>query len=130
MGINEVISTIQAAFSLNTTPVAPLPPPLIVTGGAIRPGLSARKIASRIISRQSKAGAPVGALPDGSDNVAEAMELVRVEEIVNAILTEAKIEVVIPPGVAINAVGVGNLGAPVVSQGATVTFAQGQGIIR
>jgi siroheme synthase len=58
------------------------------------------------------------------------MELIRVQEIINALLTEAKIEIAIPPGVAVATVGVGNLGAPVVSQGATTNIAVGSGVIR
>lgn len=130
MGIDKVLSMLSAAFSLGSTPLSPLPPPLVYTGGQLRTGLSTSKIASRIISRQSEAGAPVGALPDGSQSVAEAMEVIRVEEIINAIQTEAKIDVVIPPGVSISAIGVGNFGIPVVSQGATTNFGVGQGIIR
>ena len=38
----------------------PLPPQLLLIGAKLRPGLSPRNIASRIISRQSEAGAPVG----------------------------------------------------------------------
>ncbi len=130
MDLSEILSVISSAFTLPEPPLAPLPPPLIVTGGNIRPGLSARNIAARIISRQSEAGAPVGALPDGSQNISEAMEVIRVEEIMYAIQIEAKVDVVIPPGIPVSTVGVGNLGAPVASQGSTTYFASGQGIIR
>jgi hypothetical protein len=58
------------------------------------------------------------------------MELIRIEEIINAVLTEAKVDVVIPPGISVMTIGVGNLGAPVVSQGATTTMGIGDGIIR
>ena len=63
-------------------------------------------------------------------NVEEAMELIRVQAIINALLTEAKIEIVVQPGVSVTTVGVGNLGAPVVSQGTTVTMGIGSGVIR
>jgi hypothetical protein len=63
-------------------------------------------------------------------NVEEAMELIRIKKIVNALLNEAKVDVVIPPGIQVITVGIGNLGAPVVSQGATTTLAIGDGIIR
>jgi hypothetical protein len=55
---------------------------------------------------------------------------IRIEEIINAVLTEAKVDVVIPPGISVMTIGVGNLGAPVVSQGATTTMGIGDGIIR
>jgi hypothetical protein len=63
-------------------------------------------------------------------NKSEAMELIRIEEIINAIQTEAKIEIAIAPGVGVQAIGVGNLGAPVVVQGFTTTIASGVGVIR
>ena len=63
-------------------------------------------------------------------NTSEAMELIRIEEIVNALLTEAKIEIVIPPGIGVTTVGVGNLGLPVISQGTTTSPAVGSGVIR
>lgn len=128
--ISSIINTVSAAFQLPKQPVTPLPPPLITLGAKLRTGLSARDIASRIISRQSEAGAPSGDIFESSNNISEAMEVIRIEEIINAILTESKVDVVIPPGVPIAAVGVGNLAAPVISQGATTSFGIGDGIIR
>lgn len=130
MDLTEILSIISAAFTLPEVPLAPLPPPLVISGGSIRSGMSARTIASRIISRQSDAGAPVGDLPDGSQNISEAMEVIRVEELMYALQIEAKIEVVLPPGIPVSTVGVGNLGAPVASQGATTGIANGIGILR
>ncbi len=107
-----------------------MPPPLLLAGAKLRPGLTASSIASRIISRQSEAGLVVGDVFGDGPNTSEAMELIRVEEIINAILTEAKIEIVIAPGIAVTTMGTGNLGAPVLSQGATTQIAVGEGIIR
>jgi len=129
MKISDVIKIIKSSFKFNESPVTPLPPPLVYSGALLRTGVSVRKIAARIISRQSEAGAPVGALTDGSDNISEKMEVIRIEEIMNALLTEAVIEVVIPPGVSVTAVG-GNAGGPIVVQGTTVTLGIGKGIIR
>ena len=58
------------------------------------------------------------------------MELIRVEEIVNALLNNARVDVVILPGISVTSVGVGNLGGPVISQGYTYTNGVGSGIIR
>lgn len=128
--ISGVINLILSAFSLPVQPIEPLPPPLILLGGNLRPGISASEIASRIISRQSEAGRPVGdAFADGPNNE-EAMEVIRIQEILDAILTESKVEVVIQPGIGIMTVGIGNLGGPVISQGATTTPGIGVGIIR
>ena len=126
--IATVIGLIIAAFKLKFKPQVPLPSPLIYFGGKLRQGLSSQQIASRIISRQQEAGAPVGGLPDGSDNVSERMEAIRMEEITNALLTEAKFDIAIPPGTPISAVGA-NAGGPIVVQGATTSFTSGSGIV-
>ena len=128
--ISNILKVILAAFSIPEAPVEPLPPPLIMTGAKLRPGLSASAIAARIISRQSEAGRQVGNVFADGPNVEEAMEVIRVQEIINALLTESRVDVVIPPGVGVTTVGVGNLGAPVVSQGATIEMGVGNGIIR
>ena len=72
----------------------------------------------------------VGDVFGDGPNTAQAMELIRIQEIMNALLNEAKIEVVIPPGVSVTTVGVGNLGIPVISNGVTTNMAIGSGVIR
>jgi hypothetical protein len=128
--ISGVLNVILSAFSIPQTPVEPLPPPLIMVGAKLRPGLSAQSIASEIISKQSNTGRVVGDIFADGPNVEEAMEVIRAQAIIDAILNEAKVDVVIPPGVAVSTIGVGNLGAPVVSQGATIAMGIGDGIIR
>jgi len=128
--INSVLNLILAAFKIPKPPVTPLPPPLLLSGGQLRPGVTSTEIASRIISRQSESGAVVGDVFADGNNIAEAMELIRIEEIMNALLTEGKIEIVIPPGIPVVTTGIGNLGAPVVSFGITTSFASGWGVLR
>jgi hypothetical protein len=128
--INGVMNTILAAFEIPTTPLEPLPPPLIMFGAKLRPGLSAQSIAAEIISKQSDSGRVVGDVFADGPNVEEAMEVIRIKAIIEALLTEAKIEVVINPGIAVQTMGVGNLGAPVASQGATTAMGIGAGVIR
>lgn len=128
--IGSIIDTILNAFKIFKKPVQALPPPLIMAGAKLRPGLTVNGIASRIISRQSDAGLITGDVFADGPNSAEAMEVIRIEEIINAVLTEAKVDVVIPPGVAVTTMGVGNLGIPIISQGTTTAMAVGDGIIR
>lgn len=128
--ISGILNIILAAFVVPDTPLTPLPAPLVMVGSKLRTGLSAQNIAAEIISKQSNAGRVVGDVFADGPNVEEAMELIRVQAIINALLTEAKIEIVVPPGVSVTTVGVGNLGAPVTSQGATVTMGIGSGVIR
>lgn len=128
--ISGVLNLILSAFKIPDEPVTPLPPPLIIIGARLRPGISSQAIASRIISRQSEAGREVGDVFADGPNNEEAMELIRVEEIVNTLLTESVVQVVIPPGISVMTVGIGNMGAPVISQGVTTTIGIGNGIIQ
>jgi len=128
--ISGVLDVLLAAFSLPQEPVEPLPPNLIFTGARLRPGLSAKTIAARIITRQSEAGLIAGDVFADGGNTTEYMELIRIEEIVDALLNDAVVNVIIDPGVTVQTVGVGNLGAPVVSFGATTSLGIGNGIIR
>lgn len=128
--IQSIIDVILGIFKAPKPPLQPLPPPLLLIGGVQRQGLCSTEIASRIISRQSEAGLIVGDVFEDGSNTAEAMEVIRMEELINSLLTEAKIEIVIPPGVQVMTIGTGNLGAPVVSMGATTNIGVGYGVIR
>lgn len=128
--MSNVIKTLKAAFSVPRTPIESLPPQLVMVGAKLRPGLSARNIASRVIARQSEAGAPVGDVFSENSNVMESMTVILVEEIISALQLDAKIEVVVPPGVQVTTTGLGNMGGPVISQGATTNLAKGEGVIR
>lgn len=127
--INSIIELILAAFRIPDTPVTPLPPPLLL-GANTRPGITSSAIASRIISRQQEAGCVVGDVFADGPNTTEAMVKIMAEEIVNAILTEAKVEITIPPGIPVQTFGIGNLGLPVVSAGLTTSLASGVGVLR
>lgn len=128
--ISNVVKTLKAAFTTPNKPIEKLPPQILVLGAELRPGLSPRNIASRIIARQSEAGAPAGDIYTENSNVMESMTTIMIEEIISALQLEAKIEVVIPPGIQVMTMGAGNLGGPVVSQGATTNIASGSGVIR
>lgn len=107
----------------------PIPVVLILSGVPRRPGLSPIKIASRIITRKSEAGIPVGALPSGGASPDEIMERIRIEEIVKALQEEALITIGVPPGIPIVASGIGPAG-PVSVAGMTMFYAKGYGIIQ
>jgi hypothetical protein len=127
--ISGILNIILSLFKIPDTPVEPLPPPLIMVGAPLRPGMSAKAVASRIIARQSEAGLPVGDVFADGNNTSEAMLAIQVDEVINTLLTESVVNVVIPPGVAITAVGA-NLGGPIVVQGFTTTMGVGNGIMR
>jgi hypothetical protein len=128
--IGSIIQVVQAAFSMPQQSVTALPPPLIMLGGSMRTGLSSKEIASRVISRQSEAGAPVGDIWGDGENVMEGLISIICEEVVYAIQNESVVNVVVPPGIPVTATGAGNFGAPVVSQGYTTNYKEANGIIR
>ena len=126
--ITEIIDLISAAFNSINTPLPQLPPPLLLVGAQLRPGLSVTDIAARIISRQSEAGLPTGNVYGDGPNTFEAMLLIVIEEIVNAIQTEARVDVSVPLGIGVTTIGAGPTG-PIVSQGATTTIVNALGIL-
>ena len=106
-----------------------IPSPLILIGAPRRSGLSPTAIASRIITRKSEAGLPVGALPSGGVAPDEIMERIRVEEIIKALQNESLITVVIPPGTSLTAAGA-SVAGPVTVVGSTITLTKGFGVIQ
>ena len=127
--ISGVLNIIQTAFDTPQEPVVPILPDLIMVGANNRTGLSASEIAAKIISRQSQAGYPVGDVFADGPNRTQALLTIMVEEIINAILTQAKVEMVVPPGVSVTSAGA-NAGGPIVTQGATTNMGVGVCIIR
>jgi hypothetical protein len=128
--ISDVLKILNDYITLNKSKPLTIPAPLILGGAINKNGLSARDIAKEIIVRQSEAGAPIGPLADGSDNVAEKMELIRMEVLIEHIIRNAKITVVLPPGIPIFGVGLDAMGTPVTVQGVTTGLATGTAIIQ
>ena len=107
----------------------PLPTGLILLGTKYRSGISSIDIASKIIERKKEIGINIEPLPSGARNIELQMEVIRVEEIVNALLTDAVIEIEIPPGTQLTASG-GNAGGPIQVVGATTQLVKCKGILR
>jgi len=127
--INSIFTIISNALNASRTPPPEIPSLLLLAGAKLRPGLSPIMIAAKIITRQADAGAPVGVLPSGAVNVSELMEAIRVEEIIKALQTDARVDVAILPGIPLTASG-GNAGGTVVCVGLTTGVGSGNGIIR
>lgn len=128
--LDSIISAFNKILKVQTagTPTT-VPTPLILVGAPRRSGLSPTAIASRIITRKSEAGLPVGALPSGGVAPDEIMERIRVEEIIKALQQEANITVAIPAGTTLTAAGTSPAG-PVTVFGSTITLTTGFGIIQ
>jgi hypothetical protein len=125
---NSVVKTLLNFFKIPETVAPRIPPPTVILSKA-RPGLSPSKIAARIIRRQSEVGAPIGDLPDGTESITEKMEVIRIEEIINSLTTEARITTAIEPNIQVVSTGA-NAGGPIVTNGQTVTLGSGYGVIQ
>jgi hypothetical protein len=127
--IDGLLDTLIAAFSVPEEPIEPLPPPLILVGGAIRPGVSPLGITSNVVARQSEAGLPVGDVFADGPNANEAMIKIIVEEVINALLNDCVVNVVLDAGIPVTSIGA-NAAGIVLSQGSTTGIAIGTGILR
>lgn len=94
-----------------------------------RPGLSSEILSSAIISRFPEAKIPNGPLIGGTPNTMEIFVKIVCEEVVDAIQSDMRIDVVTDAGATVTATG-GNAGGPVQSVGATVAPHTGIGIAR
>lgn len=127
--MGNILKILLSAFSLMKQPAQTLPPPLVFLGAKLRPGLSARDMAARVISRFSEADAVGGEIFQEGDNVMTALEVIRMEEIVNAIQTEMKITSAIDPGaILVQSNGVGYAGWPVASIGTNPSIVSSNGV--
>jgi len=119
----SVLNGLLNLFKIPMSTSQRMPTPLILATKA-KPGMSPSQIASRIIKRQSEAGLPVGPLPSGQVSPAEIMERIRIEEMVKALTSEARVDVAIQPGTSIQGTG-GNAGGPVQVIGTILGIASG-----
>lgn len=126
--LDTIVNIVLAVINSAQTPAIPVDPTLILGGGFLKPGLSARDMAKEVILRQQEAGVPIGNLPSGAESIAEKMERIRMEVIVKHLLENAKFSITIPPGTPIAATGASPTG-PVVVAGSTVGLSVGTGII-
>lgn len=129
MSIDSICTSISNAIDKARTPIMTIPAILLICSAIMRPGLSPMTIAAKIIRRQAEIGAPVGAAADGSSNLSEAMELIRVQEIVSALKMDSRVQVGLPiGGIQILATG-SNGGGPIVVMGFNINIPRGDGII-
>lgn len=131
-GLMGIFSTISSLLKNSFKPpkkLKTIPKGLILLGTQFRSGLSPIDIASKIIERKKEIGIGIGPLPSGAKNVDLQMEVIRIEEIINALTTEAVIEIETPPGVKVSASGA-NAGGPIQVVGATIDLVKSKGIIR
>lgn len=125
--LSSILAVILGAFRLARKPANSIPPPLLLVGSKLRPGMSARNLAARQIARREENGEQMGdVFADGPNRAAQGV-LSDAEETVAMIQTESKVDVIIDPG-AIQITSTGTAGPiPVVAQGSNILFVSGSG---
>jgi len=92
--ISSILNILLGVFSLMQKPTTPIPPQLLLVGKNLRPGMSARNLAARAISRlETEAGIPMGdVFADGPNKEAYKIKI-NAEEFVAMVQTEASVSV-------------------------------------
>tara|TARA_R110001592_G_scaffold80742_7_gene240244 strand:- start:1373 stop:1789 length:417 start_codon:yes stop_codon:yes gene_type:complete len=92
-----------------------------------RPGLDSDSISSEIISKFDKIGIPSGPLENGTPNVMEEYTKVVMDELVDALQSDMRVDVAIDAGMTVLGSGA-NAGGPVVTTGSNPTPHSGSGL--
>lgn len=100
-----------------------------ILGGKIRPGLDSSAIAASVISRFKEAGIPTGPLSEGVPNAMEELVRILLEEIVDAIQNEMRVDVAVDIGMQVLSQGA-NAGGPIVTTGSNPTPHTAIGVAR
>jgi hypothetical protein len=125
--ITDALSKILSLKDTTKTPKIPSP---IILNSQNRSGLSALKIANKVLQKKRELGLPTGNYEDGTANYNDIIIKEIIEQILIAIQEDAKITVAIPLGIPVTASGIGGDGVPVVVQGATTNIQSGGAIIQ
>ena len=130
MTISNIIDNITNTLDSAKMPANVLPPFLLKCTALNRPGLSAYKIASRIIENNKALGIPVEDNPDGTANLINQYTYNVLKCMVDAIKNDASVQVAIPQqSLLIQATG-GNGGGPVTCIGSNLLDSIGNGIMQ
>ena len=130
MNISDIIDNITNTLDSAKMPANVLPPFLLKCTALNRPGLSAYKIASRIIENNKALGIPVEDNPDGTANLINQYTYNVVKCMVDAIKTDASVQVAIPQQSLLIQVTGGNGGGPVTCIGSNLLDSIGNGIMQ
>lgn len=130
MNISDIIDNITNTLDSAKMPANVLPPFLLKCTALNRPGLSAYKIASRIIENNKALGIPVEDNPDGTANLINQYTYNVVKCMVDAIKNDASVQVAIPQQSLLVQVTGGNGGGPVTCIGSNLLDSIGNGIMQ
>lgn len=128
--ITSISNEINEVFNSTRSPLATIPPLLLICGLKQRSGLSATALTSSIISRLPEAGIETGVNPDGSANIINKFVRIMCEEIINELHDNARVDGVIENNTVVS-VGTGaNAGGPVVVQSTNILPSSISGVLR
>lgn len=97
--ISNILNIILGVFGMMRQPAQTIPPPLLLIGANLRPGMSARNLAARNISRiEAETGKPMGDVFADGENVDAKTEVIKAENLVTMFQTEAYAQSIAPPG--------------------------------
>ena len=96
MDIESVVETINTALDSADIAAGTVPPFLLKCSSMDRSGLSAYKIATKVIEQNKLVGIPTEPNPDGSDNLVNLYTYNLVKAIVDALQNDASVQVAIP----------------------------------
>ena len=130
MNISDIIDNITNTLDSAKMPANVLPPFLLKCTALNRPGLSAYKIASRIIENNKALGIPVEDNPVGTANLINQYTYNVVKCMVDAIKNDASVQVAIPQQSLLVQVTGGNGGGPVTCIGSNLLDSIGNGIMQ
>ena len=130
MTIQNIVDTINNTLDSANTPANILPPLLTKYTSLARPGLSAYKIASKVIQNNKTLGIPTEPNPNGEENMINQYTYNLVKCIIEAIKYDATVQIAIPmQSLLVQATG-GNAGGPVTCVGTNLIDSQATGIIQ
>lgn len=130
MTIQNIVDTINNTLDSANTPSIILPPILTKYTSLARPGLSAYKIASKVIQNNKTLGIPTEPNPNGEENMINQYTYNLVKCIIEAIKYDATVQIAIPmQSLLVQATG-GNAGGPVTCIGTNLIDSQATGIIQ
>jgi hypothetical protein len=126
-----VLNLILGAFNKFRKPSKQIPPPLLLVGGRLMPGMSGRQLAADLISElETEAGIPMNdADTYGEPNAAASLAYLMSTNVVSHIKNNAQTQNVISPGTVNVTVTGANAGGPIVANGFNTTITSAIGVV-
>ncbi len=130
--INKISGILSKTLnSVNAIPTPSVPTPLIYLAGNSHGGLDHERLTNKILGEMSKLEPKIpiqSNLPNGEKSLIEQVITVSCKCLIEEFMNNAKIEISIAPGLSVTSFGA-NAGGPIITNGYTINFTKGNGII-